>query len=86
MKRQDLRRYAFLITFGRSLSFDTPEEALNNYLETNGYYLLFNTFNLSICLIGVILIVDVMLIRKEKICNDFFIKHTLFLDEGEGDE
>ena len=34
MKRQDLRRYAFLITFGRSLSFDTPEEALNNYLES----------------------------------------------------
>ena len=34
MKRQDLRRYAFLITFGRSLSFDSPEEALNNYLES----------------------------------------------------
>lgn len=34
MKRQDLRRYAFLITFGRSLSFDTPEEALNNYLKS----------------------------------------------------
>lgn len=34
MKRQDLRKYAFLITFGRSLSFDSPEEALNNYLES----------------------------------------------------
>lgn len=34
MKRQDLRKYAFLITFGRSLSFDTPEEALGNYLES----------------------------------------------------
>lgn len=34
MKRQDLRKYAFLITFGRSLSFDNPEEALNNYLES----------------------------------------------------
>ena len=34
MKRQELRKYAFLITFGRSLSFDTPEEALENYLES----------------------------------------------------
>ncbi len=34
MKRQDLRKYAFLITFGRSLSFDSPEEALTNYLES----------------------------------------------------
>ena len=34
MKRQELRKYAFLITFGRSLSFDTPEEALSNYLES----------------------------------------------------
>ena len=57
--------------------------SLNNYLETNGYYLLFNTFNLSICLIGVILIIDVMLIRKDKICDAFFKKHTLFIDEEE---
>lgn len=34
MKRQDLRKYAFLVTFGISLSFDSPEEALNNYLES----------------------------------------------------
>ncbi|MBE7020929.1 MAG: transcription antitermination factor NusB [Ruminococcaceae bacterium] len=34
MKRQDLRKYAFLITFGRSISFDSPEEALANFLET----------------------------------------------------
>ena len=34
MKRQDLRKYAFLITFGRSLSFDSPEEALGNYLDS----------------------------------------------------
>ena len=34
MKRQDLRKYAFLITFGRSISFDSPEEALQNFLET----------------------------------------------------
>ena len=34
MKRQDLRKYAFLITFGRSLSFDSPEEAIANYLES----------------------------------------------------
>ncbi len=34
MKRQDLRKYAFLITFGRSISFDSPEEALENFLET----------------------------------------------------
>lgn len=59
--------------------------SLNNYLENNGYYLLFNTINLSICLIGVILIIDVMLIRKEKISNDFFMKHTLFIEE-EGEE
>ena len=57
--------------------------SLNNYLETNGYYLLFNTFNLSICLIGVILIIEVMLIRKDKICDAFFKKHTLFIDEEE---
>lgn len=34
MKRQKLRRYAFLILFGMSVSKDTPEEAMENYLES----------------------------------------------------
>ncbi len=34
MKRQKLRRYAFLILFGMSVTKDTPEEAMDNYLES----------------------------------------------------
>lgn len=32
MKRQDLRKHAFLITFARSINFDSPSEAIDNYL------------------------------------------------------
>ena len=34
MKRQKLRRYAFLILFGMSVSKDSPSEAMENYLES----------------------------------------------------
>ena len=34
MKRQKLRRYAFLILFGMSVSKDSPVEAMENYLES----------------------------------------------------
>ena len=34
MKRQKLRRYAFLIVFGMSVSKDSPSEAMENYLES----------------------------------------------------
>lgn len=34
MKRQKLRRYAFLILFGMSVSKDSPEEAMENYLNS----------------------------------------------------
>jgi len=34
MKRQKLRRYAFLILFGMSVSKNSPEEAIENYLES----------------------------------------------------
>ena len=34
MKRQKLRRYAFLILFGMSVSKDSPEEAMKNYLDS----------------------------------------------------
>ncbi len=34
MKRQKLRRYAFLILFGMSVSKDSPDEAMENYLES----------------------------------------------------
>ena len=34
MKRQQLRRYAFLIVFGMSVSKDSPDEAMENYLDS----------------------------------------------------
>ena len=34
MKRQKLRRYAFLILFGMSVSKDSPDEAIENYLDS----------------------------------------------------
>ncbi len=34
MKRQKLRRYAFLILFGMSVSKDSPVEAMENYLNS----------------------------------------------------
>ena len=33
MKRQKLRRYAFLILFGMAVSEDPPKEAMENYFE-----------------------------------------------------
>ena len=59
---------------------------LNKYLENNGYYLLFNIINLSMCIIGAILIIDVLVIRKEKLNHKFFVKHTLFIEEGDKNE
>ena len=34
MKRQKLRRYAFLILFGMSVSNDPPKEAMENYFDS----------------------------------------------------
>ena len=34
MKRTELRKYAFVITFAMSVNMDEPEEAISNYMES----------------------------------------------------
>ncbi len=53
----------------------------NDYLNNNGYYLYFNIITLSLCLIGVILIIDKVIINKSKLDNDLFIEENI--KEGE---
>ena len=53
----------------------------NDYLNNNGYYLYFNIITLSLCLIGVILIIDKVILNKSKLNNDLFIEENI--KEGE---